>query len=82
MNGRKLPEGLREGSRLDPPLYTPSTKAGPGEHDENIDEDEAAAVVGPEYADQIKALSLAMYRRAADYAMTRGIVLADTKFEL
>ena len=66
---------------MDPPLYTPSTKAEAGEHDQNISEEEAARIVGVEYAEKIKSLSLAVYVKAATYAASRGIILADTKFE-
>lgn len=78
--GIKLPKGLQESSRLPRPLFTPSTKAEVG-HDQNIHPDEAARLVGQELVRQIEELSLTLYARAADYALTRGIVIADTKFE-
>jgi phosphoribosylaminoimidazole-succinocarboxamide synthase len=78
--GIPLPPGLRESDRLPAPIFTPSTKATAG-HDENISFDEAVARVGGERAEQVRALSLDIYRRAASYAEARGILLADTKFE-
>ena len=75
-----LPAGLRESDRLPQPLFTPSTKAEEG-HDQNIHPDEAARLLGADVARQVAELSLAIYRRAADYALTRGIILADTKLE-
>jgi phosphoribosylaminoimidazole-succinocarboxamide synthase len=78
--GIPLPAGLRESDRLPQPIFTPATKAQTG-HDENISFDEAAAIVGPEAAARLRDLTLAIYRKASDYAETRGIILADTKFE-
>ena len=78
--GIPLPTGLRESERLPAPIFTPSTKATSG-HDENISFDEAVARIGGQRAEQIRALSLEIYRRAAAYAEARGILLADTKFE-
>lgn len=78
--GIALPAGLRESERLPEPIFTPSTKATSG-HDENITFDEAAARVGGELAERLRAVSLELYRRAAAYAEPRGIILADTKFE-
>jgi phosphoribosylaminoimidazole-succinocarboxamide synthase len=78
--GIPLPAGLRESERLPAAIFTPSTKATAG-HDENISFDEAVARVGGELAEQVRALSLEIYRRAASYAEARGILLADTKFE-
>jgi phosphoribosylaminoimidazole-succinocarboxamide synthase len=78
--GIPLPAGLRESERLPNAIFTPSTKATAG-HDENISFDEAVARVGGERAEQVRALSLEIYRRAASYAEARGILLADTKFE-
>ena len=78
--GIPLPAGLRESDRLPAAIFTPSTKATAG-HDENISFDEAVARVGGELAEQVRALSLEIYRRAASYAEARGILLADTKFE-
>jgi phosphoribosylaminoimidazole-succinocarboxamide synthase len=76
-----LPAGLRESERLPQPVFTPSTKAALGEHDENISFDEMAVQVGPELAERVRGISLALYRRAQAWAEPRGIILADTKFE-
>jgi phosphoribosylaminoimidazole-succinocarboxamide synthase len=78
--GIPLPAGLRESDRLPEPIFTPATKAVTG-HDENISFDQAAALVGRDVAEQVRAISLNIYRRAAAYAEPRGIILADTKFE-
>jgi phosphoribosylaminoimidazole-succinocarboxamide synthase len=80
VSGVALPPGLRESDRLPEPIFTPSTKATAG-HDENISFDEAAARIGGELAERLRAVSLEIYRRAAAYAEPRGILLADTKFE-
>jgi phosphoribosylaminoimidazole-succinocarboxamide synthase len=79
--GLKLPPGLVESARLPEPVFTPSTKAELGAHDENITFAQAAAIIGEEMANRVRDLSLALYRRASDWAEPRGIVLADTKFE-
>src|SRR3954453_1442368 len=76
-----LPPGLVEGSRLRVPVFTPSTKAPVGEHDEAIDFSAVVDAVGPARADELRALTLALYSRAAEIAEAAGIVLADTKFE-
>lgn len=76
-----LPAGLVEGSRLPEPVFTPSTKADVGEHDEAITFARTVELVGPEQAGQLRDLTLALYRRAAEVASQAGIVLADTKFE-
>jgi phosphoribosylaminoimidazole-succinocarboxamide synthase len=76
-----LPAGLVEGSRLPSPVFTPSTKAEVGEHDEAIDFAAVVAAVGAERAEELRALTLALYARAAEIALEAGIVLADTKFE-
>ncbi|KAL2057888.1 hypothetical protein ABVK25_001505 [Lepraria finkii] len=76
-----LPSGLQESQVLPKPLWTPSTKAELGNKDENISPEEAAKIVGKEYADQIEALSLQIYEKASAYALERGIMIADTKFE-
>ena len=76
-----LPAGLVEGSRLPEPVFTPSTKAEQGEHDEAIDFAAVVAAVGPDRAEELRELTLALYRRGADIALDAGIVLADTKFE-
>lgn len=78
--GVPLPPGLRESERLPEPIFTPSTKATTG-HDENISFDETVARIGGPRAEQLRAVSLEIYRRAAAYAEPRGILLADTKFE-
>jgi len=78
--GIALPPGLQESDRLPEPIFTPATKAASG-HDENISFERAAALVGSERAGQVRDVSLEIYRRAAEYARPRGIVLADTKFE-
>ena len=79
--GHALPDGLRESERLPEPIFTPATKASEG-HDENIDEEQAAALCGAEQYRVAKVASLALYRFAAEHAEKRGIILADTKFEL
>ena len=79
--GHRLPEGLRESDRLPEPIFTPATKAQEG-HDENIDRKRAAELVGADLFAQVERISLELYRFAADYALERGIVIADTKFEL
>lgn len=78
--GIPLPAGLRESDRLPEPIYTPASKASTG-HDENISMDEVVSRVGAETAERLRALTLAIYSKAAEYALTRGIILADTKFE-
>jgi phosphoribosylaminoimidazole-succinocarboxamide synthase len=78
--GIPLPEGLREAERLAEPIFTPATKAESG-HDENISLERMVAAVGKETAEQLRRASIDIYRRAADYAQARGILLADTKFE-
>lgn len=80
--GIPLPDGLRESDRLPEPIFTPSTKAEQGEHDENIDFDTAARMIGPDLAGRVRDLSLALYRKGAEMAEQRGIIIADTKFEL
>ncbi len=79
--GIKLPEGLKESEKLPEPIFTPSTKADIGEHDENIDFEKACEIVGRETAEKVRDLSLAIYKDAADYALSKGIIIADTKFE-
>jgi phosphoribosylaminoimidazole-succinocarboxamide synthase len=79
--GHRLPKGLEESARLPEPIFTPATKAQEG-HDENIDREQAAALVGGERFAEVERISLELYRFAADYASERGIILADTKFEL
>jgi len=78
--GIKLPAGLKESDKLPEPIFTPATKATTG-HDENIPFEEMARIVGEDKAKQLRDLSLAIYTKAADYAKTKGIIIADTKFE-
>ena len=81
VSGIPLPAGLVDGSRLPQPLFTPSTKAPIGEHDENISLADVEDTIGADAADQLKQLTLAAYGRAEEIARARGIILADTKFE-
>ncbi len=77
----QLPPGLTESSKLPEPLFTPSTKAELGKHDVNIHPDQAASLIGQGFADQMRNKSIQLYSKARDYAATRGIIIADTKFE-
>lgn len=79
--GIKLPAGLQQAQQLPEPIFTPSTKAELGEHDENISFDRTVALLGQEMAEQVRDVSLRIYRDAAEYARKRGIIIADTKFE-
>ena len=79
--GIQLPDGLQEAQKLPQPLFTPSTKAAIGAHDENISFAEAQKLLGNARAEEVKNATLALYTEAADYAQTRGIIIADTKFE-
>lgn len=79
--GIQLPVGMQEAQKLPQPLFTPSTKAAVGEHDENISFEEAKKLLGDERAEEVKAATLALYTQAADYAASKGIIIADTKFE-
>ena len=79
--GYKLPEGLLESARLEQPLFTPSTKAELGEHDENISTARAAEILGKDIADQIENIALALFKEGRAWAESRGIIIADTKFE-
>ena len=79
--GHELPTGLTESAQLPQPIFTPATKATTG-HDENIDRDAAAELVGGDLLDRVERVSLELYRFAAEHAGSRGIVIADTKFEL
>ena len=79
--GIDLPPGLVEASKFDEPLFTPATKAEFGAHDENISFARATELVGAARADQLRDLTLQTYRQAADHALTKGIIIADTKFE-
>ena len=79
--GIKLPAGLKEAQKLPEVIFTPATKAPAGQHDENISYEEAAKIVGAELAAKVKAVSIRLYSEAAEYARTKGIIIADTKFE-
>ncbi len=86
--GITLPESLKESDKLPEPIYTPSTKAEIGEHDENISYEQSVAYLeerfpgkGAEYAAKLRDYTLALYKKCADYALSRGIIIADTKFE-
>ncbi len=86
--GISLPAGLQEAEKLPEPLFTPSTKAELGEHDENVSFAQSVGAVekafpgkGREYAEKVRDYTLALYRKCADYALSRGIIIADTKFE-
>ena len=78
--GIKLPEGLKQGDKLPEPIFTPSTKASEG-HDENVSFEELCRVIGTDLANQLKDTSIALYNKASKYAESKGIILADTKFE-
>lgn len=79
--GIRLPAGLRQAERLPHPIFTPSTKAEPGAHDENISFDKAVELLGRKMAERVRDVSLSIYQDAAEYARKRGIIIADTKFE-
>ena len=86
--GIKLPEGLKESQKLPEPIYTPSTKAELGDHDENITFEQSITVLeklfpgkGEEYATKLRDNTIALYKKCAEYALSRGIIIADTKFE-
>jgi len=79
--GIQLPEGLQEASKLPTPIFTPSSKAAIGEHDENISLQQCADLIGKDMAEQVASVAIALYNQAAEYALTRGIIIADTKFE-
>lgn len=79
--GVPLPPGLKNASRLPAPIYTPAAKAAVGEHDENITYERTVEMIGPANAARIRELSIALYQAAADFARTKGIIIADTKFE-
>ena len=79
--GIALPAGLKEASRLPEPIFTPSTKAEVGDHDENISFAQCESIIGAELAAQVRDVSLRLYNAAVEYAATRGIIIADTKFE-
>lgn len=79
--GIPLPAGLVESDKLPAPIFTPSTKAELGDHDENISFEEVVTLIGPELAAQVRDVTIAIYERARDFAGTQGIIIADTKFE-
>ncbi|MGZ5049855.1 MAG: phosphoribosylaminoimidazolesuccinocarboxamide synthase [Methylobacter sp.] len=79
--GIKLPEGLQQAQQLPEPIYTPSTKAEVGDHDENVSFEKTVELMGLELAEKVRDASLALYKEAAAYAKERGIIIADTKFE-
>jgi phosphoribosylaminoimidazole-succinocarboxamide synthase len=79
--GIQLPAGLQEASKLPSPIFTPSSKAAVGEHDENISLQQCADLIGKDMAAQVAKVAIALYKQAAEYALTRGIIIADTKFE-
>ncbi|WP_395138591.1 phosphoribosylaminoimidazolesuccinocarboxamide synthase [Schlegelella aquatica] len=79
--GVALPSGLRNASKLPQPIFTPATKAAVGEHDENITFERVVELIGPDLAEQIRDISMRLYSAAADYALGKGIIIADTKFE-
>lgn len=80
--GFKLPDGMKESDRFPETLFTPSTKAEIGDHDENISLERLEEIVGAERASEISRISVGLYQKAADYAREKGIIIADTKFEL
>ena len=79
--GIELPAGLQQAQQLPEPIFTPASKAPAGQHDENITYQDVEETIGADYAAQVKAISLRLYTEAARYAATRGIIIADTKFE-
>ncbi len=79
--GIKLPEGLKECQKLDEPIFTPSTKADLGNHDENISFEKCQEILGKDLAEKVKKATIDIYKKCADYAYTKGIIIADTKFE-
>ncbi|MBT8433912.1 MAG: phosphoribosylaminoimidazolesuccinocarboxamide synthase, partial [Gammaproteobacteria bacterium] len=79
--GIKLPPGLKQAAKLPEPIFTPSTKAEVGDHDINVSFDDVIARIGVDKAHQIREKSIQLYQLAADYALERGIIIADTKFE-
>jgi phosphoribosylaminoimidazole-succinocarboxamide synthase len=79
--GVALPPGLRNADKLPAPIFTPATKAEMGDHDENISFERMVSIIGADLATRIRDISIQLYQRAADYALTKGIIIADTKFE-
>ncbi|KAI5777368.1 hypothetical protein EDC01DRAFT_624192 [Geopyxis carbonaria] len=81
VHGIKVKEGMQESEKFETPLFTPSTKAEQGEHDENIHPDKLVEMIGADYAQRVEKLAIELYTAARDYAAERGIIIADTKFE-
>lgn len=81
ISGIKLPENLKESAKFPEPIFTPSTKAELGTHDENISFEKMAEIIGRELSAQLKETSISIYKKAHDYALQKGIIIADTKFE-
>jgi phosphoribosylaminoimidazole-succinocarboxamide synthase len=79
--GVKLPAGLKNASKLPEPIFTPATKAAVGEHDENVSFEQIAQTIGADLAAQVRDAAIRLYKKAAGYALTKGIIIADTKFE-
>jgi phosphoribosylaminoimidazole-succinocarboxamide synthase len=79
--GIQLPAGLQEASKLPEPIFTPSSKAAVGEHDENISLQQCSDLIGADMAEKVAKVAIKLYQHAAEYALTRGIIIADTKFE-
>lgn len=79
--GIPLPAGLKNASKLPEPIFTPATKAEMGEHDENISFERMVEIIGPDLAERMRATAIRLYRTAAEYALSKGIIIADTKFE-
>lgn len=79
--GIKLPEGLKEAQKLPEPIFTPSTKADLGDHDENISFEKACEILGTDLAQKVKDKTIEIYTKCADFALSKGIIIADTKFE-
>jgi phosphoribosylaminoimidazole-succinocarboxamide synthase len=79
--GVALPAGLKNASKLLEPIFTPATKADVGDHDENISFERMVEIIGKDLAEKVRATAIALYQKAADYALTKGIIIADTKFE-
>jgi len=80
--GIALPEGLKQASQLPEPLFTPSTKAEQGDHDENISFEQLVEIMGEEKSNKVRELSIQLYKAAAEFALERGIIIADTKLEI
>ncbi len=81
ISGIKLPQGLKESENFPEPLFTPSTKAEIGEHDENISAEQALQIIDKDTFNEVKNATMHIYKKASDYALTKGIIIADTKFE-